>query len=230
MTCREIANHTEKDKTLSLVRDAIKTGDWRNPQIEVFAKIKNELSTHKDGNIFFKGTRIILPVSQEHKALEIAHTRKQGIIKMKMLLREKTWFLKMDAKVIQFVQNCSACQIIGKEQPVAPLQNSDMPEHQWHTVGIDFKESLPSGEYILVVIDLYSRYPEVDIVKSTSAQAIIPKLDRIFATHGLPKKVKSDNGPPFNGSDIRRFLRPWELNTRLPLQFGHKATRLLKVL
>ena len=46
VTCQEIANHTEKDKTLSLVRDTIKTGDWRNPQTEAFAKIKNELSTH----------------------------------------------------------------------------------------------------------------------------------------------------------------------------------------
>ena len=83
-------NHTEKDKILSSVCDAIKTGDWRSPQIEAIAKIKNELSTHKDGNIFFKGTRIILPVSLEHQALEIAHTGHQGITKMKMLLGEKS--------------------------------------------------------------------------------------------------------------------------------------------
>ena len=114
MTCQEVANHTEKDKILSLVRDAIKTRDRQSPQIEAFAKIKNELSTHNNG-------RIILLVSLEHQALEIAHTGHQGITKMKMLLREKTWFPKMDAKVTQFVQNCSACQIIGKEQPPAPL-------------------------------------------------------------------------------------------------------------
>ena len=83
----------------------------------------------------------------------------------------------------------------------------EMPEHQWPTVVIDFKESLPSGEYLLVVIHLYLRYPEVDEVKSTSAKAIILKLDRIFATYSLPKKVKSDNGPPFNESDIiRRYF------------------------
>ena len=70
----------------------------------------------------------------------------------------------------------------GKKQPPELLQMSEMPEHQWHTVGIDFKESLPSGKYLLVVIDLYSRYLEVDIIKP--AQAIIPKLDIIFATHG----------------------------------------------
>ena len=188
---------------MSLVR---KTEVWRSPQIEAFAKIKNEPSTHKDGNIFFKGTRIILPVSIEHQALEIAHTGHQGITKMKMLLREKTWFPKMDAKVTEFVQNCIAYQIIGKELPPAQLQMSEMPENQWYTVGIDFKESLLSGECLLVVIELYSKYPEVDIVKSTSAKAIIPNLDRIFATHGLQKKVKSDNGPPFNGSNIRRYF------------------------
>ena len=43
-------------------------------------------------------------------------------------------------------------------------------------------------------------------MKSTSAQAIILNLDRIFAMQGLPKKVKSDNGPLFNGSDIRRYF------------------------
>ena len=84
--CQEIANHTEKDKTLSLIHNAIKTGDWRIPQIEPFAKINNELSTHKDGNIFFKRTWIIPPVSLEHRALEIVHTGHQGITKMQMLL------------------------------------------------------------------------------------------------------------------------------------------------
>ena len=31
----------------------------------------------------------------------------------------------------------------GKEQSPAPLQMSEMPEHEWHTAGIEFKESLP---------------------------------------------------------------------------------------
>jgi hypothetical protein len=50
---------------------------------------------------------------------------------------------------------------------------------------------------MLVVIDAYSRFPEVEIVSSTSAKSTILKLERIFATHGIPKVLKSDNGPPF---------------------------------
>ena len=54
----------------------------------------------------------------------------------------------------------------------------------------------------LVVIDDYSIFPEVEIVHSTSAKAVLPKLDRIFAAYGEPKVVKSDNGPPFNGHEF----------------------------
>jgi hypothetical protein len=53
---------------------------------------------------------------------------------------------------------------------------SKMPPTPWHTVHIDFLGPLPTGELILVAIDAYSRYPEVEIVHSTSA--LIPKLDR----------------------------------------------------
>ena len=35
---------------------------------------------------------------------------------------------------------------------------------------------------------------------------VIPKLDKVFATHGIPLVVKADNGPPFNSDDFERYL------------------------
>ena len=43
---------------------------------------------------------------------------------------------------------------------------------------------------------------EIEVVHSTSAKAVIPKLDRIFAAYDVPQVVKSDNGPPFNGGEF----------------------------
>ena len=40
---------------------------------------------------------------------------------------------------------------------------------------------------------------------STSAKATIPRLDKIFAVHGVPRIVKSDNGPPFQSAEFRQF-------------------------
>ena len=34
---------------------------------------------------------------------------------------------------------------------------------------------------------------------------MIPKLDNIFSTFGIPKKIRSDNGPPFNGNEFANF-------------------------
>ena len=39
---------------------------------------------------------------------------------------------------------------------------------------------LPTGDYLFVVIDAYSRFHEVEIVHSTSAATIIPKMDKNF--------------------------------------------------
>ena len=43
--------------------------------------------------------------------------------------------------------------------------------------------------------------------QSTSAAAIIPKLDRIFATHGIPTILRIDNGPPFKSDEIEEYMK-----------------------
>ena len=54
---------------------------------------------------------------------------------------------------------------------------------------------------------LTSRFPEVDIMRSTLAAAIVTKLDWIFATHGIPMILCSNNGPPFSSYEIKRYMR-----------------------
>ncbi len=97
---------------------------------------------------------------------------------------------------------------------------SDMPQEPWQKVHADFYGPLPSGEYLLVVIDRYSRYPE--IVRSTKSSSVIPKFDKIFATHGIPVSMTTDNGPPFNGDEYSRYLKLWVSTKILQLQNGHK--------
>ena len=81
-----------------------------------------------------------------------------------------------------------------------------MPDGSWQIIHADFYGPLPTGQYIIVLIDKYSRYPETEIINNTSTKTLIPKLDAIFARHGIPHTVKSDNGPPFNGNDFKTYL------------------------
>ena len=57
------------------------------------------------------------------------------------------------------------------------------------------------------MIDQYSRYPEIEIITATTAQQTIDSLTKIFATHGLPYKVISDNGPPFTSEALRQYMK-----------------------
>ena len=53
----------------------------------------------------------------------------------------------------------------------------------------------------------HSRWIEVEFVSTTSAQAVIPKLDTIFSSLGIPLIVGSHNGPPFNGHGFLNFSK-----------------------
>ncbi|CAB4036363.1 Retrovirus-related Pol poly [Paramuricea clavata] len=80
----------------------------------------------------------------------------------------------------------------GTSSPPEPLKPSPLPEKAWTNVAVDFVGPFPTGEYLIVVIDDYSLYPEVEILTTTSAKAAIPKLDAIFSRQGIPEILKSD--------------------------------------
>lgn len=59
---------------------------------------------------------------------------------------------------------------------------------------MDFCGPLPTGDYLMVLIDEFSRYPVVEIVRSVSASVVIPVLDKVLSVFGFPTVLKSDNG------------------------------------
>ena len=105
------------------------------------------------------------------------------------------------------VKKCIPCQAATTEntERPEPLKMTPLPSSPWKEVAVDFIGPYASREYLLVVVDEYSRYPEVEVVSSTSAKATIPKLVAIFARQGTPDVVKTDNGPPFHGNEFAKF-------------------------
>ena len=169
-------------------------------------KVAEELTVNDETTIVLKGSRIVVQEKLCEQAVSIAHEGHQWLVKTKQLLREKVWFPGIDKYVKRVIDTCVACQANSRENCPDPLQMSPLPPAPWHTLNMDFCGPFPSGEYLFVVIDAYSRFPEVDIVRSTSASAIIPKLDRIFATHGIPTVVCSDNGPPLTSHEVQQYM------------------------
>ena len=82
---------------------------------------------------------------------------------------------------------------MGPTPPPEPLQMTDPPKQVWHTVHIDYCGPFPSGEYLFVAVDETSKYPEVHVTRSCSAATAITLLSQMFATHGIPEVITSDN-------------------------------------
>ena len=61
--------------------------------------------------------------------------------------------------------------------------------------------------YFNVLIDNYSRWPEVEIVKSTSFEKLQPVLDRSFSLHGIPESITHDRGPPYDSRAWRDYAK-----------------------
>ena len=139
--------------------------------------------------------------------IELAHQGHQGITKTKELLRTKTWFPRISQKTEEAVKTCLPCQASTIVHSREPLQMTQLPDYTWQRVSVDFCRPFPSGHYILVVMDDYSRYPALEILTSTSARSTIPLLDKIFAEHGIPEVVKTDNGTPFQSDEFEKFSK-----------------------
>ena len=66
----------------------------------------------------------------------------------------------MDEEIEKTVRYCSPCQATTNGSKYQPLQPNEMPTGPWQYLNADFCGPFPTGEYVLVVIDAYSRYPE----------------------------------------------------------------------
>ena len=82
---------------------------------------------------------------------------------------------------------------------------TETPERVWQRIAVDLAGSFPSGELILVMIDEKSRFPKIEIVKSTSFKEIELMMQKTFARYGYPKELKSDNGAPFNSHQFNEY-------------------------
>ena len=219
MTQQEIMEATDNDATLCAVRDLVRSNRWylaeqqqlQSPNIDYqalmcYSKLKYELSV-TSGGIVLRGTRMCVPGSLQKRVVEIAHEGHQGITKTKALIREKVWFPGVDEAVKNIVSCCVPCKANTDTKPRAPLIMTELPSRPWANICSDFYGPLPSGHYLMAILDEYTRFPEVEIIKSLSAKTVIPCMDKVFSSRGIPEKVKTDNGPPFQSEEFSNFAR-----------------------
>lgn len=70
--------------------------------------------------------------------------------------------------------------MVNMPKPPEPLKRTELPSGPWQHISADLMTpSLPSGDHLLVVVDYYSCYMEVEVLRSMTADKIIASLKKI---------------------------------------------------
>ena len=206
VTAEMVKKKTQVDPILSLVYRYVQNG-WPSIVDASLVPYKNkqdELTIHQGCLLW--GTRVVVPSSLRNEVLAELHETHPGMTRMKGLSRSYVWWPKIDSDIEKTVSTCLVCQKIRSEPVQAPVHPWTFPSKPWSRIHIDFAGPI-SGTTYLVVVDAYSKFPEVVKMTSTTSTATVNALRDIFSRYGLPEIMVSDNGPQFIASEFQQFCR-----------------------
>ena len=206
ITSTKIKSWTDKDPILARVRNCTLKGRTKTSaeDLRPFSQRKEELSV-QDGCILL-GCRVVIPKVGREKLLDQLHETHPGIVRMKSLARSTVWWPGIDKQIEEKVKSCQQCQSNQKSLAAVPMHPWEWPKRPWASIHIDHTGPF-QGKIFLVVIDAHSKWLEVVVVPSTSSINTIRVLRTMFATHGLPEVVVSDNGTAFTSGEFQEFLK-----------------------
>ena len=179
---------------------------------------KDEISIFD--NCLLWGSRIIVPPQGRKSLLELLHISHAGVSRMKSLGRGYMWWPGFNQDIEQFVRQCSNCQMCLQCPPLAPVHSWGNLKGPWYRLHLDFAGPFMDMMY-LILVDAYSKWLDVCIMNTITSGSTIEKLQAIFAVHGLPKTIVTDNGSSFTSAEFNRFLHSNTLDllrtTHLPM-------------
>uniref|UniRef100_A0A8C6NRG0 Gypsy retrotransposon integrase-like protein 1 n=1 Tax=Nothobranchius furzeri TaxID=105023 RepID=A0A8C6NRG0_NOTFU len=158
--------------------------------------------------LVFKGAKIIVPKQLRQEMLEKIHESHLGMIKCKERARDILYWPNMSTHIEKMVSQCAACNENRNSNPKEPLLSHPIPTRPWEKVGTDLFNH--NGSEFLLCVDYFSKFPNILKLTETTSRGVIVAMKSIFARHGIPDVVVSDNGPQYASAEFKEFAKRWE--------------------
>ena len=172
--------------------------------LKPYYSIAGELSIRDD--LLVRGSRIVIPANMRADVLAKLHAGHQGISKSRLRARQSVWWPGMSTDLEQVVLKCSECARSRPPQ-TEPLMSTSMPTLPWQKVATHLFE-WKKGHYLLIV-DYFSRWIEIARLEQTTSRCVIEHTKSLFARHGIPEVVVSDNGPQYSSDMFSQFAKDY---------------------
>lgn len=150
--------------------------------------------------------KVVIPKGLQPAILIALHKGHPGIRRMKQLAREFLYWPKISEDIENFVRRCDACALTQKLPRKVPLEPWLTPTKPFERVHIDYAGPI-NGYYILIFVDAYSKFLDVALTQTISANRTIDLCREIFARYGPPDILVSDHRTQFTSESFSTFCK-----------------------
>ena len=142
--------------------------------------------------------QLVLPRVRHRKVLELAHRRPLaghlGRLKTARRILRNFYWPTLFRDVKEFCEQCPECQLTTRNKNWrAPLISLPIIGEPFERIAMDIVGPLPKTstghQYILVVSDYATRFPDAFPFRRFTAAVVAEKLLELFTRHGIPKEI-----------------------------------------
>lgn len=201
---RESRNDTEISKVMRAVERNNLSHLAGKFEFKPYCRRGDELSI-EHGTLMW-GARIVIPKKLRRQVLKTIHESHMGIVKSKSLCRTFFWWPNIDADLELLIKSCDrCCRVLPDPKPsqLIPWRAEQSP---WARIHLDYAGPI-GGFYLLVVVDAFSKWIEVETTKSPSAKFTVHKLRQLMSRYGLPETIVTDNGTAFKNFEFEQLTK-----------------------
>ncbi|KAA3675726.1 uncharacterized protein DEA37_0006214 [Paragonimus westermani] len=207
VTFLQIKEAMKFDRALQRVLTYLRVG-WPNNSVGAdimpFYRRRDAL-TILDGCVMLRD-RVVIPAPLRSALLRQLHVGHPGMTRMKAISRSYMFWPGIDQDIESTVRSCESCALAAKAPPRVNAIPWPEPKGPWTRIHIDFAGPL-NGNYYFVVVDAYSKWPEVIPMSLASTSTTVTALGQLFSQFGVPESIVSDNGPQFTSMAFVNFCK-----------------------
>ncbi len=178
MVTKDVRESTKLYPVLQEVCTRLRNGwqfsDKVSSTLATFYRKRTELSI-KDGLILW-GNRVVIPKTLQPQMLSLLHEEHAGIVRMKAVARSFVWWPGLDNQLTEMATTCLPCLQTRNNTRRKKEATWPVPDQPWSRLHVDYAGPLPSGQYLFVLMDATSKWPEIFRINRITSDTTISTL------------------------------------------------------
>src|SRR5699024_6431024 len=191
------------DRLMQSIRDdPLKYSNFRIEGNKIFKKISEK--DHLGERL--EQWKVVVPTEYRKGLLKRYHDEPRtgghlGLYKTYHKIRQRYTWPKMKGDIARYISKCKICCTVkaDRRHPAGKMGSRPQITKPWQMISADLFGPLPRStqghEYVLVMVDYFSKYPIFAPMKQVTARKVIAEIEeRAFLTFGVPEYIIVDNG------------------------------------